>query len=167
MIFLYFIGWFFHWVLFFVLRLNYHYRKQRREKNHLLADISLSLCRRKKILNSLVWYCAVYRVYFNLFLFHRDRGKKQQEGEYDNLHRYHRSSSALSWVTDQIGVFSQPLSASFPRYKIVVIRLLPVWVVSGEYMVWLCPIVSSHSPHCLTYPGCMRAGGETRNLLHS
>ena len=136
MIFLYFIGWFFHWVLFFVLRLNYHYRKQRREKNHLLADISLSLCRRKKILNSLVWYCAVYRVYFNLFLFHRDRGKKQQEGEYDNLHRYHRSSSALSWVTDQIGVFSQPLSASFPRYKIVVIRLLPVWV--SLRCAWCC-----------------------------
>ena len=54
MIFLYFIGWFFHWVLFFVLRLNYHYRKQMREKNHLLADISLSLCRRRKILNSSV-----------------------------------------------------------------------------------------------------------------
>ena len=103
-------------MLFFVLRLNYHYRKQRREKNHLLADISLSS--EYFGLSS----AAVRRVQFNLFLFHRDRGKKQQEGEYDNLHRYHRSSSALSWVTDQIGVFSQPLSASFPRYKKVVIR---------------------------------------------
>jgi len=91
------------------------------KKTSFAGRFSLSLCsRRNNLLFSLGWVrspCPGLANSINWFLFHRDlNGRGRGEG-YDSHHRC-RKSFFESWGIVPGEVFSQPLSAGFPRLSV-------------------------------------------------